>query len=278
MKIAIIHSIDGERYAQLIASELKKRGTEAFVAPWTYFLPLNTETRLSQWDLIHVRFGGVKTSLYVIKNLATQNVPIVNSPSCAEYSSNKFLGMLLAEKAQVPVPRSFYVDSYTLAKGEIPRTEFPVIAKPFFSSQGTDVFKIETRTQLEGNIGKLLSKYDGIIVQEFLQYSKLIRVILVGDEVIDAAFEIPKNTWKTSVCLNANVKQYPLNDKLTDICFRLKEAFGGEILTIDLFETKDGQYVFNEINNACNLYKMSLATKVDHAKKIGEYLLRKATK
>lgn len=72
--------------------------------------------------------------------------------------------------------------------------------------------------------------------------------------------------------MNPNVKPYKITDELVDYSFRLKEAFKGDIIVIDVFETKDG-FVFNEINNACNLYSMYQATGVNHAKEIAKYLL-----
>ena len=273
-KIGIIHTLKGYKYANLISAYLYKDDVKVDVMSWAKCLHLINNEKLPDWDLIHLRFGGLGTTLYLIKFLDLMDYYLINNSFTIEHSSNKFLGNLIAkQKAKVKVPKTYLVDpriGNDLTKIAA-KLEFPIIAKPIMSSEGKNVFKIININDFKKVFNQFQTPF---LLQEFIEFQRLLRIVLVGEEVIDVAYDLPKEGWRAAVCLNPNVKPYEITDELIELSFNIKEAFKGEILVIDAFETKEG-IIFNEINNACNLYPMQKATGVNHAKIIAKYLLNK---
>lgn len=267
--IAILHTIRGKRYTDLIGRELSRLNVNVTIAPWTDFMPLKIAQGFPSWDLLHIRFGGLGSSLQLIKTLDTLGFDLINNAFCVEYTTNKFLGTLVAEKqAKVKTPKTILIDK-RFASDMLRKINYPVVLKPLMSHQGRYVSKIDSYNQLMDYLSNYRKRI--VMVQEFVSFNKLFRAIVVGNRVIDLAFEIPKEGWKATVCLNPNVKKHKVTSEIEKFCFKLKTAFKGEILAIDFFETGNG-YCFNEINNACNLYHMQKATNVNHAKEIACYL------
>jgi len=269
----------GPRYSKMIADELKTLGAKVDTYIWFHLFPLPHNLELPQWDLIHLRIGGATRMPFMLTSqLEMMGYRLINKPSAIFKTNNKYLGTSLVKKT-IRVPKTYLISKYLKNFQKIPQLlNFPFIIKPIISIQGKGVVKIENQEQLDNYLNKLnRRKLIGSprFVQEFIPFDKLVRVVMVGQEVIDAAYDKPKDGWQCSVCLNPNVKPYPLNEKLKKISLKVKQVTGQEICMLDLFE-KDGEYIFNEINNQCDLSFMQQATGINHAKKIAEYLISQA--
>ncbi len=265
MKIAVIHSLKGGRYASYLGSFI---GKNVDVLSWRECLVLLNSDSLPEWDLVHVRFGGLGTSMQMLKALAIEGYTLVNQPFTVEHATNKYLGIKLARKKGIPTPKTYLVDP----RFDIPVVDLPVIAKPLMSSEGKDVFIVNRTEEFEN-----LPFSQPYILQEMVDFTRLVRAVVVGEEVIDAAYDSPTDGFRARVCMNPLVKKVEVTEELKEFSIKVAEAFRGEILVVDAFLTKDG-LVFNEVNNACNLYPMQQATGVNHAKIIAEYLLRRGKK
>ncbi len=267
------------RYSRMIAQELKTLGAKVDIYHWSQLFPLPHNLELPQWDLVYLRIGGaIRITFMLTSQLEMMGYRLVNKPSAIFKTNNKYLGMTLVKEI-IKVPKTYLIGKRLEDFQKIPQLlNFPFVIKPILSIQGKGVVKIENQEQLDNYLNKLnqerLIGYPRF-VQEFIPFEKLIRVVMVGQEIIDAAYDEPKDGWKCSVCLNPNVKSYPLNEKLKKLSLKVKEVTEQEICMLDLFE-KDGQYIFNEINNQCDLSLMQQATGINHAKKIAEYLIAQA--
>jgi len=266
----------GSRYSNIITQELKTLGAKVDIYHWSQLFPLPHQLDLPQWDLIYLRIGGaIRVTFMLISQLEMMGYRLVNKPSAIFKTNNKYLGISIV-KGIIKVPKTYLIGKRLEDFQKIPQLlNFPFVIKPVLSIQGKGVIKIENKKQLDSYLDKLnRKKLIGYprFVQEFITYGKLIRVVMVGHEIIDAAYDELRDDWKCSVCLNPNVKPYPVNEKLKKIALKIKDITGQEICMLDIFE-KDGQYIFNEINNQCDLSFMSQATGVNHAKKIANYLM-----
>lgn len=94
-------------------------------------------------------------------------------------------------------------------------------------------------------------------------------------EVVDAVYDRPTARFEVKNKLGQNSKVYSENrDELEGLCKRLSRAFDMEPLVVDLFE-KDGEFYFNEINAATNLYWLRYRSKVPHASRLAQFLMAK---
>ena len=121
-----------------------------------------------------------------------------------------------------------------------------------------------------------------IIIQEKIEYLKLIRIIVIGFKVLDGAstYDAPvSNNWKASVCMNPNIKKYEIiNDKLVALAEKVAKAFDCGISFIDFFENKNGDFILNELNTACSLIIHEKATGIKIHEYISDYLIKEALK
>lgn len=269
----------GPNYSNIIAQQLKNSGAKVDVLHWSELFPLPSCLELPKWHLIYLRIGGaIRVTFMLTSQLQIMGYKLINNPLSIFRTNNKYLGAVLAGKV-MEVPKTYLIGKRLKDFQKIPRLlKFPFVIKPVLSIQGKGVVKIENKEQLAKYLDKLdYRKLVGYprLAQEFITYQRLIRVVMVGQEIIDAAYDEPRDDWKCSVCINPKVKPYPLSEKLKKTARQVKKITGQEICMLDIFE-KDGQYIFNEINNQCDLSFMQQATGVNHAKKIASFLTTQA--
>ena len=281
-KVLIIRSKKGSLYANMIRSYLAKKGLGSYLTTWEkdqlrqnikkYGLtPKNT--------LIHARTAGrhVNDNLVWLESLGFK---ILNTSGALRLTSNKYLAQVVAKKNGIPV-----TPSYNIAKGDLVRLKKllkknkNLILKPIYSrGRGKFCQKIE----LGDSLKIIKEKFESVpgnyvLVQKFVNYKKLIRAIVIDDKVLKEAFtyDVPVDSWKCSVCMNPNVKRYKdTRGNLSALALKTAKAFGSKIGFIDFFETKDGKFIFNEVNTACSLRYHETVTSVPIHEYIGNFLIK----
>ncbi|MCX8201089.1 MAG: hypothetical protein N3H84_03180, partial [Candidatus Caldarchaeum sp.] len=79
--------------------------------------------------------------------------------------------------------------------------------------------------------------------------------------------------WRTNVALGGEPVQAFLNDELVELSLKAAKSVGGEVVSIDVFETTDGSYLVNEVNGVPEFKGLMKATGVDIPAKIVEYVI-----
>jgi glutathione synthase/RimK-type ligase-like ATP-grasp enzyme len=117
-----------------------------------------------------------------------------------------------------------------------------------------------------------------VVVQEFINYTRLHRIICVDGVAIPRDFyDTPTPTkWKVSVCLNPHIKVNRNPDpQLLREAESMQRRVGGNINFLDIFETRNG-YVPCEINTACNLTRHSIIGGIHFTIVIAKCLIKHA--
>lgn len=241
--------------------------------------------KLSPLDtLIHARTAGPHiTEIY--KELEREGYKIINKGNVTELTSNKYESQIFAQRNGIPVANTYKVNKQEIEKiKELPEKYGSVIAKPILS-QGQGLFckKINKGMPMD-EIVELLSDIPGedIIVQEKIEYQKLIRVIVIGFKVLKEAitYDVPVvSNWKASVCMNPNIRKYEItNDGLVSLAEKIAKIFDCGVSFIDFFEDKNGNFILNELNTACSLIIHEKVTGVKIHEYISDYLIEEAMK
>jgi len=270
-KLLILHSPNNNGFPTRIADEFKKMGGFAAVRAWTDLMPLSTDYKIAGYDVLHVRFGGRGDGDNVLELLGDiarkSNLTAINRPETHQLTSNKYKAIIYAS-AVMRVPKTLLLNlTYDSVDSILDELEPPFFIKPIFSSQGKNIVLINHSSELS----QCLSGLSGTcLVQEAVDFEKLIRVVYVG-KVVDAAYCIPSTKYSASVCKNSELAKYDISQELRNKIKGLAERFGQEIMVVDLFY-EGREFVFNEINSACNLDYMMKSTGINYAKLIAEYL------
>lgn len=276
-KILIVRTKAGNKYAEIIAQKINNLGAKCCgIVCWKEldaFLEQNECT--PEKTLLYYRTTGRQINKKA-HELKDKGYKIINSPEVLDRTSDKFYSYEWASKhgVDLPLTEKGTQDKMKHFISEGAMKEF--VFKPV-NSIGGGIFCFRSSIN-DPEIDDKLSQIPGeeIIVQEFVEYIRIYRVIIIGNKILDKAvfYDEPNpDRWKVSVCINPEMKldENPDPDLLS-YARRLADIFESEIGFIDIYETKDG-YILSEINTACNLILHEQKSGYDISKDIAEYLV-----
>lgn len=286
----IIRTEKGRKYAGKIARSIRwinenKYPQHTFVVDvltLAEFMHAQPETWIPGDTVVHPRCANPRTDWTIkLRKWQDAGFRVVNSVDCIELTSNK-LACSLQLQGKVAHPKSWEYrkdlndDDWNQLTVDIQNSSMILplylIAKPLTSlEQGANVRKIDFWGNQWENIRQEFNLVPGnkIVVQEFIPYTALHRVIVIGGKALPYTFvdrmawHAPGD-WKVSCCLNKTTMQ--LNENAPQALLKLAEdtqkAVGGVINFIDIFEYEEKSpggvmhrtaYTNAEINTACSL-------------------------
>jgi len=292
----IVTTGGGSAYAERISKSIKYLDGSSQVEIVPYNKVRMFDDFSSENTIIHARAAypsGYGWMLNLI-TLEDRGYLVINNTDCLRTTSDKLkCALLLQDKISHPKTWEMEKDSlggidfmkiYNESKTE------KVIVKPITSmSQGSHVKIFDINDASMDEIDRIILSVPGrrIVVQEFVPYTALHRVVVINGEALPFTFvDRPEwhtdGDWKVSVCLNKTTMQYNKHGdtELLDIAVKAQEIIGGEINFIDIFETSNG-YVMGEINTACNLHIHEMLAQAagesgwNIHRKIAQYLLKR---
>ncbi|HXX05349.1 MAG TPA: lysine biosynthesis enzyme LysX, partial [Candidatus Bathyarchaeia archaeon] len=99
--------------------------------------------------------------------------------------------------------------------------------------------------------------------------------IMIGDKVVAAIYRYSgEGQWKTNMALGGKAEQLKVTKELEDICIKAKNAVQGQIVGIDLMESKEKGLVVHEVNNTTEYKNTVRVTGVDVPALMIDYALQ----
>ena len=109
-------------------------------------------------------------------------------------------------------------------------------------------------------------------IQEYIDKpGRDIRAFVVGDKTICAIYRSSEH-WITNTARGGRATNCPVTEEMNDVCLRAAKAVGGGIVAIDLFETKKGGLVVNEVNHTMEFRNSIDTTGVNIPGKMIDYV------
>ena len=91
-----------------------------------------------------------------------------------------------------------------------------------------------------------------------------IRAIVVGDRVVAAIYRYSvQDEWKTNMALGGHAEICPITREFEDICIKATNTMGGQIVGVDLMESKEHGLIVHEVNNTTEFRNTVRVTGVD---------------
>ncbi len=284
MNILIIHTKRGIKYAKIIQDYILSQGVNCFLSRRKDIEMTIKENNLKPAEtLIYSRIAGPYTNKKLVA-IEKQGFKIINSPQTLELTSNKYKANMHAAENRLPVAKTYKVAKHNLEKIQELLKKYKILVFKPIHSQGQGVFCQKIKADIsEQELRAKINLVPGeeIQIQQFIDYQKLIRVIVINYKVLANAYtyDVPDQGWKCSVCLNPRIKKYETeDDRLKKLAEKTAKAFKAKINFIDFFEDKDGEFILNEINTACNLIRHEQVTGVPIHKFIGDFLIQEVRK
>ena len=215
-------------------------------------------------------------NIHSTASLERFGINVINCLNTGLLAGNKLFTHMLLEKNNIPTPDVTVAFSKDAAMESLEKTGYPKIIKPTIGSWGRMVSKINDHDAAEGIIeGKesMHPIHQVHFLEEFVERPpRDIRAIVIGDTVSAAIYRNSGDgNWKTNTHLGGSAEACEISNEMEDICIKAKDAVQGEIVGVDLMESKSKGLVVHEINNTTEFRNVVKVTEIDIPKQILEY-------
>jgi glutathione synthase/RimK-type ligase-like ATP-grasp enzyme len=278
--ILIVHVEKGRKYSNFIAKETNLLGIQTQLA--TVFTA-EKEIKKLKMDpnntIVHFRTAGPKRATPLAKKLENQGYKVINGSQVLERTSDKFLSFEWAANQGIKLPRTIKLKKNEAVDSIKDLDINHFVIKPVNSiSQGAYCYQSSSDAKdIQATVHNVPG--ENVVVQEFINYQSLYRVVVINGNAIRKAVFYDKPTkrdWKVSVCLNPKIKHDPNpRTELIEYAQNIAKIFELQIGFIDIFHTKNDTYVLSEINTACNLTRHERLSRYNISRDIARHLVSK---
>lgn len=226
-------------------------------------------------DAVLLRSVSHSRNLEIARIMEHAGIPCINPSRTVAVCGDKLATSLALIKAGVPHPELRVAFTPASALDALEEMGYPAVVKPIDGSWGRMVSKLNDRDAAEAVLehkDKLGSYQHGIYyLQKYIEKgNRDIRAFVVGDACIAAITRVG-NHWRTNTALGAVAENLPVTPDLEDIAVAAAEAVQGDIIAVDLFETRDG-LVVNEVNDVMEFKNSVTVTGVDIHRLVCEHV------
>ena len=231
-------------------------------------LSLDLDSQAKDYGTVIQRCVSYYRNLHSTAGLEGMGANVINCLNTGIFAGNKLFTHMLLKKHGVSTPFATVSFSKDAALESLEKQGYPKIIKPTVGSWGRMVSKINDTDSAEGIIEsreKMYPIYQIHYLEEFVQRPpRDIRAIVVGDKVVAAIYRSSGNgSWKTNMALGGVAEECKVSNEMEDICIKAKNAVQGQIVGVDLMESKDKGLVVHEVNNTTEFKNTVRVCEVD---------------
>ncbi len=231
----------------------KKKGTNIQMVDCKK-LSLDLEKEADDYGTVLQRCVSYYRNVHSTAALEGMGVNVINCLKTGVFAGNKLYTHMLLKKQGVPTPYASVAFSKDAALESLEKNGYPKVIKPTVGSWGRMISKINDRDSAEGIIeGRetMYPIYQIHYLEEFVERPpRDIRAIMVGDKVVAAIYRYSGDgNWKTNMALGGRAEKCEVTGELEEICIKAKNAVEGQIVGVDLMESKEKGFVVHEVNN-----------------------------
>jgi [lysine-biosynthesis-protein LysW]--L-2-aminoadipate ligase len=204
---------------------------------------------------------------------------VINCLNTSIFAGNKLFTHMLLQKQGIPTPFSTVAFSEEGALEALEKSGYPMVLKPTVGSWGRMIALLKDRDSAEGIMEsreRMYPIYQVYYLEEFVQRPpRDIRAIMIGDKVVAAIYRYSGDgQWKTNMALGGRAELCKVTKELEDICIKAKNAVYGQIVGVDLMESKEKGLVVHEVNNTTEYKNTVRVTGVDIPAMMIDYALQ----
>ena len=248
----------------------KKRGIEVNNANCKdLFIELNeNDSSLYRNKIIIQRCVSYFKSLHSTAALEGLGAHIINSLRTAILCGNKLFSHMELQKAGLKTPKAISAFSDISAMAALDSLGYPAVIKPTVGSWGRLIALLRDKDAARAVIEDrehMFPLYHVYYFEEFVRRPpRDIRAIVVGDRVVAAIYRYSvQDEWKTNMALGGHAEICPITRELEDICIKATNTMGGQIVGVDLMESKEHGLIVHEVNNTTEFKNTVRVTGVD---------------
>jgi [lysine-biosynthesis-protein LysW]--L-2-aminoadipate ligase len=193
---------------------------------------------------------------------------IINSLHTATICGNKLFTHMELHKAGIKTPKAISAFCEESAIASLDSLGYPAVIKPTIGSWGRLIALLREKDAAKAVIEDrehMFPLYQIYYFEEFINRPpRDIRAIVIGDRVVAAIYRYSMSgEWKTNMALGGHAEICPVTKELEDICIKARNAVAGNIVGVDLMESKEHGLIVHEINNTTEFRNTVSVTGVD---------------
>jgi len=290
LRLAVIG--DGERpsrASKLLLRAVKELGHSAYYVPLcaasvgvSDAAPLRVGGHEVRVDgaLLRALCGSASLEQYLaryamLKQAEMLGVTMVNSVDSVFTARNKYLTLLLAREAGVPVPDTVLTESLPAAY-RVAKSWGDVVLKPILGSRGVGSVRFSD-ADLAFSAMRVLKRWmQPLMVQRYVEKpGRDIRAFVVGSEVVAAMYRYaPPGSWKTNIAQGGRGAPCALSGELEEVALRAAEALKLDYAGVDIAEGPEGPLLL-EVNATADFEELMRVTGVNIPRRIVSRLVER---
>jgi [lysine-biosynthesis-protein LysW]--L-2-aminoadipate ligase len=193
---------------------------------------------------------------------------VINPLHAAIMCGNKMYAHMELEKAGIRTPKAVAAFSEESAMAVLNKIGYPAVIKPTVGSWGRLIALLRDKEAARAVIEDrehMFPLYQVYYFEEFVKRPpRDIRAIVVGDRVVAAIYRYSgQGEWKTNMALGGHAETCPVTNELEDICLKATSAMSGQIVGVDLMESKSQGLLVHEVNNTTEFKNTVRVTGID---------------
>ncbi|TLX65935.1 MAG: lysine biosynthesis protein LysX [Thaumarchaeota archaeon] len=240
---------------------------------------LNLDKSKDSFETVLQRCVSYYRSLHSTAALEGKGVNVINCLNTSIFAGNKLFTHMLLQKQGIPTPFSTVAFSEEAALEALEKNGYPMVLKPTVGSWGRMIALLKDRDSAEGIMEsreRMYPIYQVYYLEEFVQRPpRDIRAIMIGDKVVAAIYRYSGDgQWKTNMALGGRAEVCKVTKELEDVCIKAKNAVFGQIVGVDLMESKEKGLVVHEVNNTTEYKNTVRVTGVDIPAMMIDYALQ----
>ena len=201
---------------------------------------------------------------------------VINPLHGAIMCGNKLYGHMELQKAGVRTPKAVAAFSEQSAIAVLDKIGYPAVIKPTVGSWGRLIARLRDNEAAQAVIEDrqhMFPLYQVYYFEEFVNRPpRDIRAIVVGGRVVAAIYRYSgQGEWKTNMALGGHAEICPITNELEDICLKAAGAMQGQIVGVDLMESKSQGLLVHEVNNTTEFKNTVRVTGIDIAGLMVDY-------
>jgi len=225
-----------------------------------------------------VRAVSMFRSTYTSAVLEANGMKPINSAYTIMFSGDKVLTYSALASHGIPIPKTVIALNGDSTEKAYASVGFPLVDKPPIGSWGRLVSLVrdwhEAKIVIEHRSMMNSPQMKVHIVQEYVKMpeNRDIRCFVIGGNCLGCIYRVPsEGEWRSNVALGGKVRALKDSTEPCELAVKAAEALKGEVVSIDIFEGKEG-YLVNEVNGVPEFKGFMKATGINVGDEIAKYV------
>lgn len=222
--------------------------------------------------------GSLEQVVYrmdALHRLEKERVPILNPPRAVEIAVDKYLALVMMERAGLPVPPTVVVETASGALEAFDALGGDVVLKPLFGSEGRGLVRLSERELAVRAFHSVERLGSVLYVQKTIAHDGFdYRAFVLGGRVLGSIRRVaPPGEWRTNVSVGGRPEACALENALADLAVRAARSVGAEMAGVDILidRTSDAPVVL-EVNAVPGWRAVAKVTGIDVAASLLDHL------